>query len=112
MRKVLTWIWQALVAFGKDCAEDVATIPRPVSQRPRPKDMVEKRLAEIAAGRCPRCGARLFVSLSLQYLACENQYDPHHTFGLLGDNNCSRMITSLEILSEECKRHGLEMPVL
>jgi hypothetical protein len=112
MRKLLTWIWQALVAFAKDVAEDVATIPRPVSHRPIPKDMIEKRLAEIATGRCPRCRARLFVSHGMQYLACENQYDPQRTLELAGSGNCSRMITSLEILRAECKRHGLEMPVL
>lgn len=109
MRKLLTGIWQVLAAFVKDTATLSRWPPRP--RRPS-KDAIEKRLAEIATGRCPRCGARLFVSHGMQYLACENQYDPQRTLELAGSGNCSRMITSLEILRAECKRHGLEMPVL
>ena len=110
MRKLLAGIWQVLAAFVKDTATLSRWPPRP-PRRPS-KAAIEKRLAEIETGRCPRCGARLFVSHGMQYLACENQYDPQRTLELAGSGNCSRMITSLEILRAECKRHGLEMPVL
>lgn len=79
------------------------------------KERLQTRLAEIASGRCPRCGSRLFVSLLAPtggYVACENQYDPTNRFNLAGNGTCTRMITSLQILEAETRRHGLEMPVL
>lgn len=76
------------------------------------KHRLEQRIKEINTQKCPKCGARLWLSLDRKYLFCENQWSKDGDLEVLGKNNCHAMITSLEILEESCRVHNLKMPLL
>ena len=74
------------------------------------KDKFLTRLAEIELKKCPLCDAKLVFNKNKTYLACENQYDPTKKFEVNGNGRCTRMITSLKVLTEASLKYGIEIP--
>lgn len=71
-----------------------------------------KRLAEIATGVCPSCKSAIVYSRKANYISCENQYDPTNSLNLKGKGNCTRMITSVELIEFYCRKYNVDPSVL